>query len=147
MDSSLSSSSLDQISTVSSHVGKKKKKGKSKKKKDKKEKKQQPSALDGARSKRKLEKPKFPCKLCKGDHLIKECLGLSRVQEEWSKRSKSSVSSTSDHHVDDTPSTSDPFVKGRKGKVLYPCLICKAMHRTCLYPSMDEASILVGKYY
>ena len=61
--SSLSSSSLDQRSMVSSHVDKKKKKGKSKKKKDKKEKKQQPSALDGARSKRTLEKPKFPCKL------------------------------------------------------------------------------------
>ena len=95
---------------------KKKKKGKSKKKKDKKEKKKQPSALDGARSKRKPRKTKFPCKLCKGDHLPKECLGLSRVQEEWSKTSKPSVSSTFDHHVDDTPSTSDPLVKGPKVK-------------------------------
>ena len=76
---------------VSSH-GEKKNKGKGKKKKDKKEKKKQPSALDGARSKRTLRKPKFPCKICKGDHLLKECLGLSRVQEEWSKRSKPSVS-------------------------------------------------------
>ena len=50
------------------------------------------------------------------------------------------MSSTSDYHVDDTPSTIDPLVKGRKGKVLYPCLICKAMHRTFLCPSMDEAS-------
>ena len=99
------------------------KKNKGKKKKDKKEKKQQPSALDGAHSKRTLGKRKFPCKLCKGDHLLKECYGLSHVQEEWSKRSKPSVSSTSDHHVDDTPSTSDPLVKGHKGKVLYPCLI------------------------
>ena len=55
-------------------MDKKKKKGKGKKKKDKKEKKQQPSALDGARPKRTLGKPKFPCKLCKGDHLLKECL-------------------------------------------------------------------------
>ena len=77
--SSLSSSLLDQSSMVSSLVDKKKKKGKGKKKKDKKEKKQQPFALDGARSKRTLRKPKFPCKLCKGDHLLKECLGLSRV--------------------------------------------------------------------
>ena len=44
-------------------MGKKKNKGKGKKKKDKKEKKQQPSALDGARSKRTPGKPKFPCKL------------------------------------------------------------------------------------
>ena len=49
------------------------------------------------------------------------------------------MSSTSDHHVDDTPSTNDPLVKGCKGKVLYPCLICKAMRRTFLCPSMDEA--------
>ena len=50
------------------------------------------------------------------------------------------MSSTFDHHVDDTPSTGDPLVKGRKGKVLYPCLICKAMHCNFLCPSMDEAS-------
>ena len=118
-------------------MDKKKKKGKSKKKKDKKEKKQQLSTLNGAHFKRTPRKPKFPCKLCKGDHLLKECPGLSHVQEEWSKRSKPSVSSTSDHHVDDTPSTSDPLVKGHKGKVLYHCLIFKAMHRTFLCQSMD----------
>ena len=89
---------------------------------------------------REHSKTNFLCKLCKGDHLLKESPSLSRVQEEWSKRSKPSVSSTSDHHVDDTPSTSDPLVKGPKGKVLYPCLICKAMHCTFLCPSMDEAS-------
>ena len=60
---------------------KKKKKGKAKKKKDKKEKKKQPSTLDGAHSKRTTGKPKFPCKICKGDHLLKECPGLSNVQE------------------------------------------------------------------
>ena len=102
---------------------KKKKKGKSKKKKDKKEKKQQLFSLNGAHSMRTAGKPKFPCKLYKGDHLLKECPSLSRVQEEWSKRSKPSMSSTSNHHVDDTPSTSDLLVKGRKGKVLYPFFI------------------------
>ena len=50
------------------------------------------------------------------------------------------MSSISDHHVDDTPSTSDPLVKGHKVRVLYPYLICKAMHRTFLCPNMDEAS-------
>ena len=110
MSSTISSSSLDQISTVSIQVDNKKK-GKGKKNKDKKEKKQQPSALNGAHSKRTPKKPKFPCKLCKGDHLLIECPGLSRVQEEWSKRSKPSMSSNFDHHVDDTPSTNDPLVK------------------------------------
>ena len=66
MASSLSSSSLDQSSTVSIQMDNKKKKGKAKKKKDKKEKKQQPSALDGAHSKRMPRKPKFPCKLLQG---------------------------------------------------------------------------------
>ena len=50
------------------------------------------------------------------------------------------MSSTSDHHVDDTPSTSDPLVNIRKGKFLYPCLICKAMHHNFLCPNMVEAS-------
>ena len=68
--SPLSSSSLDQSYVVSSLVGKKK---------DKKEKKQQPSSLDGAHSKRTPRKPKFPYKLCKGDHLLKECSSLSCV--------------------------------------------------------------------
>ena len=68
---------------VSSHVDKKKKKGKSKKKKDKKEKKQQPFALDGPRSKRTPKKPKFPCKLCKGDHLLKECLSKPQNFEKF----------------------------------------------------------------
>ena len=120
-------------------MDKKNKKGKGKKKKDKKEKKQQPYALHDAHSKRTPGKPKFPFKLCKGGHLLKECPGLSRVQEEWYKRFKTSVSSTSDHHVDDTPSTSDPLVKGHKGKVLYPCLICKAIYRTFICLSMDES--------
>ena len=120
-------------------MDKKKKKGKAKKKKDKKEKKKQPSALDGAHSKRTLGKPKFPCNICKGDNLLKECPGLSRVQEEWSKRSKPFVSSTPDHHVDDTPSTSDPFLKSRKGKVRNTCLLCKDMHFSYLFPLMDEA--------
>ena len=111
-------------------MDKKKKKGKGKNKKDKKEKKNQLSDLDGAHSKRTPEKPKFPCKLCKGDHLLNGCLRLSHVQEEWSKRSKLSVSSTSDHHVDDTPSTSDPLLKSRKGKVRNPCLLCKDMQFT-----------------
>ena len=73
VSSSISSSSLDQSSTVSSQVDKKKK-GKGKKKKDKKEKKQQPSALDGARSKRMPKKPKFPCKICKGATFLRSVL-------------------------------------------------------------------------
>ena len=70
----LSSSSLDQSSMVSSHVDKKKKKGKGKKKKDKKEKKKQPSALDGARSKRTLEKPSSLLSFARGTTFLRSVL-------------------------------------------------------------------------
>ena len=50
------------------------------------------------------------------------------------------MSSTFDHHVDDTPSTSDSVVKSRKGKVKNHCLLCKDNHFTYLCPFMDEAS-------
>ena len=56
---------------------------------------------------------------------------------------KHHVSLVSDHHVDDAPSTSDSLVKSRKGKVRYPCLLCKDMHHTYLCPRMDEASKLL----
>ena len=60
--------------------------------------------------------------------------------EVWSKHS---VSSISDHHVDDAPSTSDSLVKSRKGKVRYPFSLCKDMHHTYLCSHMDEASKLL----
>ena len=52
------------------------------------------------------------------------------------------MSSVSSYHADDAPSTSEFVVKSHKGKVRYPCLLCKNMHRTYLCPRMDEASKL-----
>ena len=40
-------------------------------------------------------KPKFPCRLCKGDHFLLDCPGISKVLELWSKSSDQSMSSTS----------------------------------------------------
>ena len=57
--------------------------------------------------------------------------------------SKQPVLSVSDHHADDTPSTSDSLVKSQKGKVMYLCFLCKDMHRTYLCPRMDESSKLL----
>ena len=68
---------------------------------------------------------------------------MDLVLEEWYKVSRQPMSSASNHHTDDTPSTSDSFLKSRKGKVRYPCLLCKDMHRTYLCPRMDEASKLL----
>ena len=58
----------------------------------------------------------------------------------WSKQP---VSLVSDHHVDNASSTSESLVKSQKGKVRYPYLLCKDMHRTYLCPHMDEASNLL----
>ena len=33
----------------------------------------------------KLCKTKFPCSICKGDNLLKDCHGMALVLEEWSK--------------------------------------------------------------
>jgi len=90
-----------------------------------------------------LRKPKFPCRLCKGDHILKDYHGLALVLEEWSKVSRQPMSSSSGDHIDDPPSTSDSVVKSRKGKVRNPCLICKDMHFTYLCPLKDEASKLL----
>ena len=85
-------------------------------------------------------KAKFPCRICKGDHLLKDCPSLSLMSEVWSKHPLSSVS---DHHVDDASSTNDSLVKSRKGRVRYRCFLCKDMHRTYLCPRMDESSKLL----
>ena len=53
------------------------------------------------------------------------------------------MSSSSVHHADDPPSTSDSVVKSQKGKVKNPCFLCKDMHFTYLCPHMDEASKLL----
>ena len=86
----------------------------------------------------------FPCRLCKGDHLLKDCHGLSLVLEEWSKVSRQFMSSASGHHTDDAPSTSDSMVKSQKGKVRNPCLLCKEIKFTYLFLLMDEASKCLG---
>ena len=48
-------------------------------------------------------KTKFPCRICKGDHLLKDCNGLVLFLEEWSKVSRKDMSSVSGHHADDPP--------------------------------------------
>ena len=128
-------------------MDKKKKKRKINKKKDKPETKSQPTIPHNGQS---VDFPmktphncKFPCRICKGDHLLKDCHGLALVLQEWSNISWKLMSSSSGHHADDTPSTSDSMVKIRKGKVKNPCLLCKDMHFTYLCPHMDEASKLL----
>jgi hypothetical protein len=80
--------------------------------------------------------------LCKGDYLLKYCLGIPKVVEVWSEGSQP-MSSVVAGHVGDKPSTSDNKVGCKKGKVKFPCLLCKDMHRSYIFPRMDEASYLL----
>jgi hypothetical protein len=53
------------------------------------------------------------------------------------------MSSTSEQHVDDLPSTSQDTVGKKKSRVKFPCMLCKGSHLTHLFPRMDEASKLL----
>jgi hypothetical protein len=153
---SISPSSPSERSKASSQVDQKKKKQKEKKKKSPKRT-QTPTTSDvGSRKpvtvdstgsveevnkiKMKNPKPKFPCSLCKGDHFLRDCLGLTQVLEMWSSTSSASVG-----HVDDTPSTSDVQVGKKKKNVNFPCMLCKGNHYSHLFPRMDETSSLLEK--
>jgi hypothetical protein len=91
--SSISSSSLSKSSEASNPVDKKKYKRKKKKKKNKKGSKRPTTAghvekhpitinhvgsVDSAKTTQ-THNPKYPCRLCKGIHLLKDCHGLSKV--------------------------------------------------------------------
>jgi hypothetical protein len=153
---SISPSFPSESSKESSQVDQNKKKRKEKKKKSPKRTKtpttpdvgsKKPAIVNSTGSveeinkiKRKNPKPKFPCRLCKGDHFLRDCPGLTQVLEMWS-----STSSTSISHVDDTLSTSDIKVCKKKKTVKFPCMLCKGNHYSHLCPRMDEASSLLEK--
>jgi hypothetical protein len=147
---------LVKVSKASSQVDQKKKKRKERKKKSPKRTKapttsdvgskkpvtvNSTGSVDGVNKiKRKNPKPKFPCSLCKGDHFLRDFLGLIKVLEMWSSTSSASVG-----HVDDTPSTSDVQVGQKKKNVKFPCMLCKGNHYSHLCPHMDKASSLLEK--
>ena len=80
-------------------------------------------------------KVKFPCRLCE-DHLLRDCPGIPRVLEVWS-RDPARPSSSSEAHGDVPLSTH----KGKeKGKIRIPCRLCEGNHPLHLCPLMDKAS-------
>jgi hypothetical protein len=156
--SSVSSSSSSESSEPSNSVNKKKKKRKNKKKKTKqgsklptsvKHVRKQPvtvnrtGSVDDVKIAQTTRKPKYPCRLCKGSHLLKDCLSLSKVVEAWSTHPRQPMSLASEQHADDPPSTSHDMVEKKKSRVKYPCLLCKGSHLTHLFPCMDKASKLL----
>jgi hypothetical protein len=155
---SISSSSSSESSKPSNSVNKKKKKRKDKKKKIKQGSKlptsvkhvgKQPvtvnsaGSVDDVKITQTTRKPKYPCRLCKGSHLLKDCPGLSKVIEAWSTHPRQPMSSASEQHADDLPSTSHDTVGKKKSRVKFPCMLCKGSHLTHLFPCMDEASKLL----
>jgi hypothetical protein len=156
--SSVSSSSSSESSKPSNSVNKKKKKRKNKKKKIKQGSKlptsvkhvgKQPvtvnrtGSVDDVKITQTTRKPKYPCRLCKGNHLLKDCPGLSKVIEVWSTHPRQPTLLASEQHADDLPSTSHDTVGKKKSRVKFPCMLCKGSHLTHLCPCMDEASKLL----
>jgi hypothetical protein len=156
--SSISSSSLSESFEDSNSVDKKKKKRKIKKKKNKKGSKltttarhvgQQPvtvthaGSVDDAKITQTTRNPKYPCRICKGIHLLKDFPGLSKVIEAWSTHLRQPMSSTVEQHADDLPSTSQDTVGKNKSRVQFPCMLCGGSHKTHLLHRMDEASKLL----
>jgi hypothetical protein len=155
---SVPSSSSSESSEASNSVNKKKKKRKNKKKKNKQGSKlpttvkhvgKQPvtvnrvGSVDDVKITQTTRKPKYPCRLCKGSHLLKDCPGLSKVIEVWSTHPHQPMSLASEQHADDPPSTSHDTVGKKKSRVKFPCMLCKGSHLTHLCPHMDEASKLL----
>jgi hypothetical protein len=158
MSPSVSSSSSGESSEASNLVNKKKKKRKIKKKKDKRGSKspttikhvgKQPvtvnraGSVDDVKITQTTHKPKYPCRLYKGSHILKECPSVSKVIEAWSTHPHQPMSLASEQHVDDFPSTSHDTVGKKKSRVKFPCMLCKGSHLTHLFPYMDEASKLL----
>jgi hypothetical protein len=156
--SSVPSSSSSESSEPSNSVNKKKKKRKNKKKQIKQGSKppttvkhvgKQPvnvnraGSVDDVKITQTTRKPKYPCRLCKGSHLLKDCPGLSKVIEAWSTHPCQPTSLASEQHADDPPSTSHDTVGKKKSRVKFPCMLCKGSHLTHLFPCMDEASKLL----
>jgi hypothetical protein len=100
-------------------------------------------SVDDVKITQTTHKPKYPCSLCKGIHLLKECPSLSKVIEAWSTHPHQPMSLASEQHADDFLSTSQDIVGKKKSRVKFPCMLCKGSHLTHLCPCMDEASKLL----
>lgn len=85
------------------------------------------------------QKVKFPCRLCKEDHLLCDCPRIPRVLEVWS-RDLAHPSLSSKAHDDVTLTTRNG--KG-KGKIQIPYRLCEGNHPLHLCLLMDKASVVL----
>jgi hypothetical protein len=155
MSPSVSSSSSGESFEASNSMNKKKKKRKIKKNKYKRASKapttvkhvgKQPvtvsraGSVDDVKITQTTRKPKYPCRLCKGSHVLKDCPGLYKVIEAWSTHPRQPMSLASEKHADDFQSTSRDTVEKNKSRAKFPCMLCKGSHLTRIFPHMEEAS-------
>jgi hypothetical protein len=151
----ISSSSLSDIFEANNSMDKKKKKRKNKKKKNKQGSKpptfakhvgKQPVTINRDRSVDDVKitqttpKPKYPCRICKGIHILKECLALYKVIEAWSTHPHQPMSLAYEQHVDNFLSTSHNIAGKKKRRAKFLCMLCKGSHLTHILPHMEEAS-------
>jgi len=140
VSSSLSCSSLGESLDAINQEAKKKKKRKNEKKKNKQEGNQLVTvgSLENVEKRTNMGgKPKFPCRISKGDRFLNHCPSIPKVLEVWSKGSKKPVSLVVVSYVTDNPSTNGDKVGGKKGKAMFPCWLCREMHLTHIFPCMD----------
>jgi hypothetical protein len=109
-----------------------------------------PTTFNRTRSVDDIDKPtntthksKFPCMICKDDHLLRDFPGLTKILEVWSTGSQHPMSPTASSNDGDNPSNSNIKVGSKKSRVKYPCRLCEGIHQTYLFHRMDEASHLL----
>jgi len=119
---------------------------KGKKDKKKKEKKQKEPKRSGGNRMLRSENPhtaptgpKTPCVICEGNNLHRDCPSIPQILKDWSPRLHNLVASTSEPHVDCTPSTSGSEAHRQKGKMKFPCKLCEGDHTVHRCPFLDEA--------
>jgi hypothetical protein len=100
-------------------------------------------SVDDAKITQTTRKPKYPCMLCKGSHLLKNCPALSKVIEALSTHPRQPMSTAFEQHVDGLPSTRQDTVGKKKSRLKFSCMLCGGSHQTHSFPHMDEASKLL----
>jgi hypothetical protein len=68
-------------------------------------------SVDDAQITQTTHKPKYPCNLCKGSHLLKDFPGISNIIEAWSTHPRQPISSSFEQHVDDLLLALDQVLK------------------------------------
>jgi len=140
--SSSSTSPGESLDSSNQVAKKKKKKTKKKKKSPKGEAKSAATALSSTQVEPPSSPPqkvKFPCRLCKDDHLLHDCPSIPRVLDVWSHDPAHS-SSSSEAHGDTTLSVGNGK---KKGEIRIPCKLCEGHHPLHLCLLMDKASVVL----